>query len=40
MYIHFNGTCLKKYDIEKFQAQDEDFSERESTFLQNLGLPF
>ena len=25
MYIHFNGTCLKKYYAESFYAQDEDF---------------
>ena len=24
MYIHFNGTCLKKYDTERFYAQHED----------------
>ena len=24
MYIHFNGTYLKKYDTERFYAQDED----------------
>ena len=24
MYIHFNGTCLKKFDNERFYAQDEN----------------
>lgn len=24
MYIHFNGTCLKKYDTERIYAQHED----------------
>ena len=25
MYIHFNGTYLKKCDTERFYAQDEDY---------------
>ena len=25
MYVHFNWTCLKKYDTERFYAQDRDF---------------
>ena len=25
MYIHFNGTYLKKYDTERFYAHDEDY---------------
>ena len=25
MYIHFSGTCLKRYNTERFYAQDEDF---------------
>ena len=25
MYIHFNGTCLKKHDTKRFYTQDEDF---------------
>ena len=25
MYIHFSGTSLKRYNTERFYAQDEDF---------------
>ena len=26
MYVHFNWTCLKKSDTERFYAQDGDFN--------------